>query len=70
MKMRAFWDIAPFSVNVSEVSTASIVRVMMIVTPMMDVVRTSETSVYSNETTRHYIPEYYHLHTRRREPEI
>jgi hypothetical protein len=28
---------------------------------------TSETSVYFNETTRHYIPEHFYLHTRRRE---
>jgi len=33
---------------------------------MMEAVRTSETSVYS-ETTRHYIPEGSHLHTRSRE---
>jgi hypothetical protein len=31
------------------------------------VVRTSETSVYSSETTRGYIPEVSHLHTQRRE---
>jgi hypothetical protein len=34
---------------------------------MMETVRTSETSVYSNETTRRYIPEGSQLHTRRRE---
>jgi hypothetical protein len=34
---------------------------------MMEAVRTSETSVYSNETTRHYITEGSNLHTRRRE---
>jgi hypothetical protein len=34
---------------------------------MMDAMRTYETSVYSNETTRRYIPEGYHLHARRRE---
>jgi len=28
---------------------------------MMEAVRTSETSVYSNETTRRYIPEGSHL---------
>jgi hypothetical protein len=33
---------------------------------MMEAVRTSETSVYS-ETTRRYIPEGSNLHTRRRE---
>jgi hypothetical protein len=34
---------------------------------MMETVRTSETSVYSNETTRRYIPEDSKLHTRCRE---
>jgi hypothetical protein len=34
---------------------------------MMDAVRTSETSVYSSEATRRYIPEDSHLHTQRRE---
>jgi hypothetical protein len=29
--------------------------------PMMEAVRTSETSVYFNETTRHYIPEGHYL---------
>jgi hypothetical protein len=33
----------------------------------MEVVRTSETSVYSNEITRRYILEVSHLHTRRRQ---
>jgi hypothetical protein len=47
--------------DVSEVRTAFIT-----VTPIMEAVRTSETLVYS-ETTRCYIPERSHLHTRRRE---
>jgi len=34
---------------------------------MMEAVRTSETSVHSNETTRLYISEDSKLHTRRRE---
>jgi hypothetical protein len=34
---------------------------------MMEAVHTYETSVYSYETTRRYIPEYSKLHTRRRE---
>jgi hypothetical protein len=34
---------------------------------MMEAVRTTETSVYSNETTRRYIPQGSNLHTRRRE---
>jgi hypothetical protein len=29
---------------------------------MKEAVRTSETSVYFNETTRHYIPEAFYLH--------
>jgi hypothetical protein len=33
---------------------------------VMEAIRTSETSVYFNETTRRYIPEGCHLHTRRR----
>jgi len=34
---------------------------------MMEAVRTSETSVHSNETTWRYIPEDSKFHTRRRE---
>jgi hypothetical protein len=34
---------------------------------MMEAVRTSETSAYINEASRPYIPEDYHLHTRRYE---
>jgi hypothetical protein len=34
---------------------------------MMEAVRTSETSVCSNETTRRYMPEETELHSRRRE---
>jgi hypothetical protein len=63
MKMIAFWDIAPCSPvvadHISEVRTASIIRAMM----MMEAVRKSETSVCYNETTRHNIPEDYHLYT-------
>jgi hypothetical protein len=33
----------------------------------MEAIRTSETSVYSNETTLRYIPEDSKLHTSRRE---
>jgi hypothetical protein len=39
----------------------------LIVTPMMEAVRISETSVCYNETTRRNIPEEFSLHTRRRE---
>jgi hypothetical protein len=34
---------------------------------MMGAVRTSETSLYFNDTTRRYIPQGCHLHTRRHE---
>jgi hypothetical protein len=57
MKMRAFWNIAP--IDVSEVR-ASIIMVMnnsLLITLMMETVRTSETSVYYNETKRRYKPE-------------
>jgi hypothetical protein len=48
------------------VRTASIIRAMN--APMMKAVLTSETSVYSNKTTRRYIPEgYNNLHIHRRE---
>jgi hypothetical protein len=56
VNMRAFWDIVPCSFvvvdGVSEVYTASTIR-------MLEVVRTSETSVYS-ETTWRYILEGSH----------
>jgi hypothetical protein len=45
-KMRAFWDIAPYS---------------LVIALMMDAVRTSVTSVYFNETTRRCISEGCHL---------
>jgi hypothetical protein len=45
-----------------KVRTASIIKALM-----MEAVRTSETSVYSNETARRYIPEGSNLHIRRRE---
>jgi hypothetical protein len=38
-----------------------------IIALMMDTVRTSETSVYFNGATRRYIPQDYHIHTRRPE---
>jgi hypothetical protein len=40
--------------DVSDVRTASVIRVS---TVMMEAICTFETSVYSNGTTRHYIPE-------------
>jgi hypothetical protein len=43
-------------------------RTSSIIIPLiMQVVRTSETSVYANDTTRCYVPENCHLHTRCRE---
>jgi hypothetical protein len=39
----------------------------MMVTLMMEAVRTSETLFYSNENTQRYIPEGAHLHTFHRE---
>jgi hypothetical protein len=44
----------------SQVRTASIIRAM--VTLMTEALRTSETSVYLNETTLRYIPEFCHLY--------
>jgi hypothetical protein len=55
-KFKVFWDVAPCShVEVDrrfKMRTASIIRVMM-----MESVRTSETSVNFNLTTRLYIPD-------------
>jgi hypothetical protein len=53
MKFRIFWDVAPCShVEVDRRYIAL----------MMEAVRTSETSVNFNETTRRYIPEDSKLH--------
>jgi hypothetical protein len=49
------------STDVSEVRAASI-----IIAPMIEAARTSETSVYIQLRTRQYIPEDSELHTRRR----
>jgi hypothetical protein len=51
--------------NVSDVCTASIIRVMIAL--MMEAVHTSETSVNIYLTTWQYIPEDFKLHTRHRE---
>jgi hypothetical protein len=40
---------------------------LLLITLMMEVVRTSATAVTFYETTRRNIPAGYHLHTRRRE---
>jgi hypothetical protein len=59
-KITGFWDTAPCSLvetdrRFSEVRTASITTAMKSL--MMGPIRTSETSVYYNETTRPHIPE-------------
>jgi hypothetical protein len=36
--------------------------IIMVIIALMKAVRTSETSVHFNETTRRYIPEGYHPH--------
>jgi hypothetical protein len=53
MKMRAFLYVALCSL-------VGVDRPLISLT--MDAVRTSETSFYSSETTRRYIPEASHLH--------
>jgi hypothetical protein len=74
MKIRSYWDIAPCSLGLDQRFRGSysihhqggdISRCRMI-TLMMETVRRSETSVYSNETARLYIP-YLYLHIHRRE---
>jgi hypothetical protein len=52
MKMTAFCNIAPCSPGVYR----------RFIALMMEAVRTSETSVYFNETTWRYIPEGYHIY--------
>jgi hypothetical protein len=47
--------------DVSELLAACIIALMM------ETVRISETSLYFNDRTRHYIPEDFHLQARRRE---
>jgi hypothetical protein len=54
MKIRVFWDVAPCNlVGVDQRFRGS----ASITTLIMEAVHTSETSVYSNETTQCYIPE-------------
>jgi hypothetical protein len=59
MKITAFWDIAPYSLV--GLDRCFINRMMM------EAVRTSETSVFSNETTRRCIPKGSNFHILRRE---
>jgi hypothetical protein len=53
INMTAFWDVAPC--NLVDVDWRFISLIMV-------AVRTSEKSVYFNETTRHYIPDICHLY--------
>jgi hypothetical protein len=64
-KITAFWNIASSSLGVDRLYRGA--YRLHHTALMMEEVRTSETSVYSNETTRRYIPEGCNLHTRRRE---
>jgi hypothetical protein len=66
MKFRVFWDVAPCSLGVHRSFRGAYCHHQVIVL-MMEAVRTSETLVYSNETTRRYIPDDSKLHTSRRE---
>jgi hypothetical protein len=58
IKMTAIWDIAVCSRQQTDVLD---MRSASIITAMMEAVRTSETSVYFNETTQHYILESCYL---------
>jgi hypothetical protein len=60
VKIGTFWDVAPCSLRRVE-------RRFRFIALMMEAVRTSETSVYSKETTWRYIPEESNIHTRCRE---
>jgi hypothetical protein len=57
MQMTAFWDVVPCSLKADR-------RFIVL---MMEAECTSETSIYFHETTRRYIPESRHFHTRRRD---
>jgi hypothetical protein len=57
-KATAFWDIG---------HTASIIATIAV---MMEAVRTSETAVHFDETTRRYTPEACNLHTRHLETSL
>jgi hypothetical protein len=67
MRMKAFWDRVPCNF----LQACRRFRVAYCLHQgdglMTEAVRASETSAYLNETTRRYIPEGYHYHTRRRE---
>jgi hypothetical protein len=65
-KMIHFWDTAPCSLVEVDLRCASCLHHQG-GESMVQVVRTSETSVYFNETARCCVPEACHLRTRRRE---
>jgi hypothetical protein len=65
--MAALWDVAPCSLVEVLYTDVSAVRTSSVISAMMEAVRTSETSVFFNETARLYIPQGCHVHTRRRE---
>jgi hypothetical protein len=58
MKMDSLLAFRVVLIHVSDVSTASIIVVLM-----MAAVRTSETSMHFTKTTLHYIPEGCHLYS-------
>jgi hypothetical protein len=56
--MTVFWDIAPCNlVEVAEISEKRTALIIRAIAPMMAAVRTSETSVYFNQSTRRNVPE-------------
>jgi hypothetical protein len=58
MKFRVFWDVVSCShIEVDQRFWGAIIALMM------EAVRTSETSINFNVTTRHYLPEDSKLHT-------
>jgi hypothetical protein len=68
--MKTFWDIAPSSlvgVDRRFRGVHCIHHQGSFITVVVEAAHTSETSVYSDETRRRYIPEGSHLHTPRRE---
>jgi hypothetical protein len=65
MKFRVFWDIALCSIIGMDRRFRGAYFLHHQGDKYMEAVRTSETSVHSNETTRRYIPEDSILHTRR-----
>jgi hypothetical protein len=66
--MKAFWDIAPRGlIGVDRHFRGAYFLYHKSDTLMMEAVRTSETSVYTNKITRRYIPWGSHFHTSRRE---